>query len=72
MRPRLFTPFVTTKQSVGTGLGLWVTRGMVEKHGGSVRFRSRTNSPSGTVFRVYLPHSGASPLFASQRTEVLQ
>ena len=72
VRHRLFTPFVTTKQSLGTGLGLWVTRGMVEKHGGSVRFRSRTESPSGTVFRVYLPQSGASPFFDSQTTKVLQ
>lgn len=72
VRHRLFTPFVTTKQSLGTGLGLWVTRGMVEKHGGSVRFRSRTETPSGTVFRVYLPQSGAGPLFASQTTTILQ
>ncbi len=72
VRHRLFTPFVTTKQSLGTGLGLWVTRGMVEKHGGSVHFRSRTEHPSGTVFRVYLPQTGASPLFGSQSTEVLQ
>lgn len=55
---KLFSPFVTTKRSTGTGLGLWVTRGMVEKHGGSVSFRSRTTDPSGTVFRVYLPQSG--------------
>ena len=72
VRHRLFTPFVTTKQSLGTGLGLWVTRGMVEKHGGSVRFRSRTEAPSGTVFRIYLPQSGASPFFASQSPAVLQ
>ena len=71
VRGRLFTPFVTTKQSLGTGLGLWVTRGMVEKHGGSVRFRSRTDTPSGTVFCVYLPHSGASQVFA-QSTGVIQ
>lgn len=72
VRPRLFTPFVTTKQSLGTGLGLWVTQGMVEKHGGSVRFRSCTDAPSGTVFRVYLPESGGPALFASQSTGILQ
>ncbi len=69
---RLFTPFVTTKQSTGTGLGLWVTRGMVEKHGGSVRFRSRTETPSGTVFRVYLPQSAHPRLFATHVSGILQ
>ena len=72
VRPRLFTPFTTTKKTLGTGLGLWVTRGMVEKHGGSIRFRSRTETPSGTVFRVYLPESGHPQLFASQSSVVLQ
>jgi signal transduction histidine kinase len=55
IRQRLFSPFFTTKQSVGTGLGLWVTRGMVEKHGGSIAFRTSAQAPSGTVFRVVLP-----------------
>jgi PAS domain S-box-containing protein len=55
VRERLFTPFVTSKESVGTGLGLWVTRGMVEKQGGCINFRTRTNPPSGTVFRLVLP-----------------
>ena len=68
---RLFTPFVTTKQSLGTGLGLWVTRGMVEKHGGTVRFRSQTAEPSGTVFRVYLPESG-SPQVSGPTSAILQ
>jgi signal transduction histidine kinase len=52
---KLFSPFFTTKQSVGTGLGLWVTKGIVEKHGGSIRFRSRVQPPCGTVFRIVLP-----------------
>ena len=54
-KKKLFSPFFTTKQSVGTGLGLWVTKGIVEKHGGSIRFRSRVQPPCGTVFRIVLP-----------------
>jgi PAS domain S-box-containing protein len=55
VKGKLFSPFFTTKQSVGTGLGLWVTKGIVEKHGGSIRFRSRVRPPGGTVFRIVLP-----------------
>jgi PAS domain S-box-containing protein len=70
-RQRIFSPFFTTKLSVGTGLGLWVTRGFVEKQGGSITFRSRTDDPSGTIFRVVLPvhpsvRSRASEAVASQ------
>jgi PAS domain S-box-containing protein len=54
-RQRIFSPFFTTKLSIGTGLGLWVTRGFVEKQGGSITFRSRTGDSSGTIFRVILP-----------------
>lgn len=72
VRRRLFTPFVTTKESTGTGLGLWVTRGMVEKHGGSVCFRTRTVPPSGTVFRVFLPQSGGPALFDAPSTLTIQ
>jgi PAS domain S-box-containing protein len=54
-RQRIFSPFFTTKLSVGTGLGLWVTRGFVEKQGGRITFRSQTEAPSGTMFRVLLP-----------------
>jgi PAS domain S-box-containing protein len=55
-RPRLFEPFYTTKGDVGTGVGLWVSRGIVQKHGGSITFRSRiTPEFSGTAFSVFLP-----------------
>jgi signal transduction histidine kinase len=49
---RLFQPYFTTKQH-GTGLGLFVTRKLVQDHGGSVAFESSPGQ--GTVFRVYLP-----------------
>ena len=52
---RIFSPFFTTKRDVGTGLGLWITRDMVTKKGGHIRFRSRTSKPSGTVMSIFLP-----------------
>lgn len=55
IRPELFRQFFTTKGSSGTGLGLWLTRDIVQKNGGRLRYRSRTESPSGTVFVMYLP-----------------
>jgi PAS domain S-box-containing protein len=54
-RARLFEPFFTTKGERGTGLGLWVTLGMVQKHNGSIRMRSNTGPRHGTVFSVFLP-----------------
>src|SRR6185437_1518953 len=54
VRERLFSPFITSKHSLGTVLGLWVTRGIVEKHGGTILYRTRTEPPSGTIFRVFL------------------
>ena len=50
---RLFHPFVTTKGESGTGLGLWVSKGILDKHHGTIRVRSRKEK--GTVFRIFLP-----------------
>lgn len=74
LRKRMFSPFFTTKQTVGTGLGLWVTRGMVEKHGGKIHFRSRTAHPTGTVFRVHLPRAipGGSATYSSASETLIQ
>jgi signal transduction histidine kinase len=53
---QIFEPFYTTKKDSGTGLGLWVSRGIVEKHGGSMRVRSRADGrATGTVFFIFLP-----------------
>ena len=54
-KARLFTPFFTTRKEVGTGLGLWITKELLEKKGGHIRFRSRQSQPSGTVMSVFLP-----------------
>ena len=52
----LFDAFYTTKEKTGTGLGLWVTRQLTEKHGGSLRVRSRAEgTKTGTVFSILLP-----------------
>jgi signal transduction histidine kinase len=54
----IMRPFFTTKGSRGTGLGLWISSDIVQKHGGSLRFRSTTDKHrSGTCFRITLPHS---------------
>lgn len=56
IRERLFDPFFTTKDLKGSGLGLWVSRTLVSKHQGTIRFRSCSESgKSGTTFEVYLP-----------------
>jgi PAS domain S-box-containing protein len=51
----LFEPFFTTKGVTGTGLGLWVSKQIVDKHDGRIRVRSNTSGPRrGTVFSVLL------------------
>jgi PAS domain S-box-containing protein len=52
----IFDPFFTTKGSVGTGLGLWVCKQLVEKNSGSMSLRSNTHGPHrGTTFSLLLP-----------------
>ena len=61
-RSQLFEPFFTTKKEVGTGLGLWICKNVVEKHQGSIRLRtSTTPGRSWTVFNVFLPLRAKQP-----------
>jgi PAS domain S-box-containing protein len=56
---RLFQPFFTTKSAKGTGLGLWISRGIIQKYEGTIRFRSfHSSTGARTCFRVFLPASG--------------
>lgn len=64
-QPRLFEPFQTTKELTGTGLGLWVSKGIVEKHGGHISIKTRRDAcVHGTVFTVWLPLDGGVNLAA--------
>jgi PAS domain S-box-containing protein len=55
-RDQIFEPFFTTKKDVGTGLGLWVTREIIERHSGTVEVRSvHATPPLGTAFSITLP-----------------
>ncbi|HEV2290518.1 MAG TPA: hybrid sensor histidine kinase/response regulator, partial [Gemmatimonadales bacterium] len=57
--PRIFEPFFTTKrEGEGTGLGLFVTLGIVEAHGGTVRAENILPPGSGARFTVVLPPAG--------------
>lgn len=61
----VFEPFFTTKMDTGTGLGLWVSKELIEKQGGHLRVHSSTKGGvSGTVFSIYIPidtaHAGRS------------
>jgi PAS domain S-box-containing protein len=54
--PHLFQPFFTTKGEQGTGLGLWITREILQKYGAKIKVRSRVgDSHHGTCFRIFIP-----------------
>jgi len=61
IQSRLFTPFFSTKGEQGTGLGLWLSRSLVDKHNGTINFRSTTRPHKhGTVFTLFVPQAGES------------
>lgn len=62
VRRRIFEPFFTTKEATGTGLGLWVSDEILQKHRATMQVRSSEakgdGGPSGTVFRMFFPFDG--------------
>lgn len=54
---KIFDPFFTTKELKGSGLGLWVSKSLIAKHKGTIRFR--TSDQKGTTFAVFLPIANA-------------
>jgi PAS domain S-box-containing protein len=53
--PKIFEPFFTTKKELGTGLGLWIVKDIVEKNGGQVRVGSKVGPGGGTRVEIELP-----------------
>ena len=58
--PRVFEPFFTTRNTVGTGIGLFIARQFIAGHGGRVEIESSVDvEKHGTTVRIFLPVSGA-------------
>lgn len=56
MRSRIFEPLYTTKGDLGTGLGLWISKQIAEKHQGRIQMRSSTvGERRGSTFSILLP-----------------
>jgi signal transduction histidine kinase len=55
LQSQMFEPFITTKGEKGTGLGLWIVKGIVENHAGRVQVRSSVGK--GTIFKLSFPIS---------------
>ena len=59
---RIWEPFFTTKDTTGTGLGLWVANEIIRKHHGTVTVRSSVEIRNhGTVFSIFFPHANGKP-----------
>jgi PAS domain S-box-containing protein len=64
IRDDLFRPFFTTKGEQGSGLGLWITKGIIEKHAGTIAVDStiateEAPNDHGTTFTIFLPRGTA-------------
>ena len=67
LRKQVFEPFISTKNDTGTGLGLWVSDGIVRKHRGTIAMRSRIGEAShGTIFSLFFPFEGIAGGYAAK------
>jgi signal transduction histidine kinase len=72
---KVFEPFFTTKVDVGTGIGLWVSKQLIEKRGGQISIASSTQpGNSGTSITIFIPltaptHAPASAEMGAGSTE---
>ena len=65
IRCKIFDPFFSTKRERGTGLGLGITKAIIERHHGSIRSRTSTRiGRNGTAFRISLPVHAQSATIA--------
>lgn len=68
---KVFEPFFTTKGNVGTGIGLWVTRELLERRGGQISITSSTTpGASGTTVTIYIPFEMPGTLPEVERQKV--
>ena len=67
VKKKVFTTFFTTKGLGGTGLGLLMTKKIIQEHGGSVKLESEPNK--GTTFRICLPRRRLPKIFEPDQSE---
>jgi two-component system CheB/CheR fusion protein len=68
-KAKIFEPFFTTKGQTGTGLGLWISSEIIQKHQGTVQVKSRVQpEKSGTVFSIFLPEKSTPQSARMPRT----
>lgn len=69
---RIFEPFFTTKGNLGTGIGLWVTKQLVERRGGQIAVTSSTEpGKSGTSVTIYIPFASPAKTKADEQSEII-
>jgi signal transduction histidine kinase len=59
--PEIFKPFFSTKGDQGTGIGLWVIKGIVDKLSGRIEVETTTTGSTGSCFSIFLPATYRSP-----------
>jgi signal transduction histidine kinase len=70
---RLFEPFFSTKSAKGTGLGLWISKGILQKYNGRISYRSfRSRTGTMTCFRIFIPGNGTLNVVPAPITEAVR